>query len=565
MTTTAPSLESTAIHRRLAAFSVLVIALLVIGTGAWIYSERDEQLRIATDGVVSTSRLLAAVMDSHFGGVDKVLTGAAEVLSAYPQAEREGNPAILAFLKRQVAETPITRSILVIGPDGRTRYGTNLAEPYQPVDLSDRAYVRRHAEAKTGSLFIDIPVKSRNDGSWIMVFSRRINGPGDTFSGVVAAVISLKSLAEMVSVAIAAPSDSALLVDEFGTILARSPDHERFVGRSIADLPAFQASRGAVNYVGTTHSPLDGRDRLFASNRSDAYPVIAVVSRDTDVVLADWRLQSTVLAIAAFLIILVILTLVRGVSRQLARVDATMADLATARSVADTANQAKSAFLANMSHELRTPLNAILGFSDALLVGIPGHSCQSRCHDYLGHVQSSGHHLLELINDILDLSKIEVGKAELSLETVDLSQIAREGMMLLKPKADAKGLILSDAALPDGLTLVADPRRLRQIVLNLLSNAVKFTPEGGCVAIAGGRDDDHVVLSVSDTGIGMTNGEIETALTPFGQIISDVARAEAGTGLGLPLSKRLAELHGGALVVTSARGQGTTVTVSLPA
>ena len=546
------------------AFTAMVIAVLVFGTAAWVRTERDEALHIATGTVTNTSRLLASVADSNFGAVDKVLVGVAESIIARPAPEQDRNPAVLAFLNRQVAEAAITRSILVIGLDGYTRYTTNLADPHQRIDLSDRDYVRHHRDHPGAGLFIGQPVKSRNDGLWIVVASRRINAPNGGFAGVVAAVISLRDLAAMAAIAAPLSSGTALLVNGDGVILARSPDYERFVGQSVANTSAFQAARKLESHSGVTLSPLDGRERLFGTRRSDAFPVMVVVTRDLEVVLADWRLQSTVLISAAVLVVLVILALTRVLLRQLVRVERTMAELAAARIAADSANQAKSAFLANMSHELRTPLNAILGFSDALMSGLPGHSCKTVCHDYLGHVQTSGRHLLGLINDILDLSKIEVGKAELHLEPVDLAQVAGECVALLKPKAESKGVTLSDAGIADGLGLVADPRRLRQIILNLLSNAVKFTPEGGTVTVAGHREGDRMILTVADSGIGMSQSEVETALTPFGQVVSDVARAEAGTGLGLPLSKRLAELHGGSLTIASVKGEGTTVTVSLP-
>ncbi len=555
---------SAGLRRRLMAFTAMVIAVLVFGTAAWVRTEHDEALHIATRTVTNTSRLLASVADSNFGAIDKVLVGVVESVTARPPSEQDRNPAVLAFLNRQVAEAALTRSILVIGADGHTRYATNLTDPYQAVDLSDRDYVRHHRDHPGGGLFISQPVKSRNDGSWIVVASRGINAPDGGFAGVAAAVISLRDLAAMAAIATPNSSDTALFVDGDGVILARSPDHGSFVGRTIATLPAFQLARQTQNYSGVTHSPLDGRDRLFSAHRSGTFSVMAVVSHDMEAVLADWWFQSTVLISAAILVVLVILALTRGLLRQLVRVEQTMSELAAARITSDSANQAKSAFLANMSHELRTPLNAILGFSDALMSGLPGHSCQAVCHDYLGHVQSSGRHLLGLINDILDLSKIEVGKAELHLEPVDPAHLVGECVALLRPKAESKGITLSDAGIMEGLHLAADPRRLRQIILNLLSNAVKFTPEGGTVTVSGHSEAGEVILTVADTGIGMSESEMETALTPFGQVVSDVARAEAGTGLGLPLSKRLAELHGGRLGLASVKGRGTTVTVSLP-
>ena len=234
------------------------------------------------------------------------------------------------------------------------------------------------------------------------------------------------------------------------------------------------------------------------------------------------------------------------------------------RVTAEQQNAGKSRFLANMSHELRTPLNAIIGFSDALMVGFPDHSCRERCTGYLGHIQSSGSHLLSLINDILDLSKIEAGDMRIEPAPTAIAPLVAECLDLVRGRADAKGIVLATAGLDRVPAAEVDPRRLRQILINLLGNAVKFTPEGGRVIVEAECDGRQLTLTVNDTGIGMTEEEVAVALAPFGQNPTQVGRGEAGTGLGLPLARHLAELHGGSLTVTSISGRGTTVTVVIP-
>ena len=235
-----------------------------------------------------------------------------------------------------------------------------------------------------------------------------------------------------------------------------------------------------------------------------------------------------------------------------------------ARTAADAANAAKSLFLANMSHELRTPLNAILGFSEVTRDALIG-PLDARYREYARDVHASGQYLLRLINDILDTSKIEVGRMELRAEPVDLDELVRECRRLLLEKAhDRNVTILTD--IPTGLPwLMADRLRIKQIVLNLLSNAVKFTPAGGQVWVSarlperGGLD-----LTIADTGIGMKPEDIPLALEPFRQVDNTYARRYEGTGLGLPLSKTLIELHGGTLTVESRLNVGTTVKIWLP-
>jgi two-component system cell cycle sensor histidine kinase PleC len=231
---------------------------------------------------------------------------------------------------------------------------------------------------------------------------------------------------------------------------------------------------------------------------------------------------------------------------------------------AEAANQAKSEFLANMSHELRTPLNAINGFSEIMLAEMFGPLGDTRYRDYAQDILNSGQHLLALINDILDMSKIEAGKMSLNLEPVSLDDVAEEAVRLVRTRAEAAGLELT-LELPSLPQIEADYRAVKQVLLNLLSNAVKFTPRGGRVAVrAEPQGADHVRVSVQDNGIGIAPDDLERLARPFEQIESQHAKTQQGTGLGLALSKALLEMHGGMLDIISAPGQGTTVTFSLP-
>jgi len=240
-------------------------------------------------------------------------------------------------------------------------------------------------------------------------------------------------------------------------------------------------------------------------------------------------------------------------------------DLRRAKDEAELASRSKTEFLANMSHELRTPLNAIIGFSDILMGQIFGPLGDARYSDYARDIRDSGLHLLNLINDVLDVSKVEFGKVELIEETVDIIAIVESCARLMRDRADTAGIRLVQE-LPPGLPqLQGDSRRLKQVLLNLLSNAVKFTPSGGRVTIrARYRGDDGFRLIVEDTGIGIAETDLEKAMRPFGQIDSRLARKYQGTGLGLPLARSMAELHGGKLELESAPGQGTTATIWLP-
>ena len=240
-------------------------------------------------------------------------------------------------------------------------------------------------------------------------------------------------------------------------------------------------------------------------------------------------------------------------------------ELRAAQQGAESASRAKSAFLAHMSHELRTPLNAIIGFSDVVRSGTLGEISPPLYRDYAEIIHESGNHLLALINDILDISKIEAGKFDLQAEPLDPYPLLESIRRLISGLVDKAGNSLTVTLDPQLSSVFGDERAIKQIVINLLSNAVKFTPTGGQISLAAQSDGNGgSQLVVGDTGIGMSASEIAKALDPFGQINSSVANKHQGTGLGLSLAKMLTELHGGQLEIDSTPKLGTRVRVNLP-
>ena len=237
-----------------------------------------------------------------------------------------------------------------------------------------------------------------------------------------------------------------------------------------------------------------------------------------------------------------------------------------ARTRAEQANQAKSSFLAHMSHELRTPLNAIMGFSEVLKEAMFGPNIDDRYKQYAGFIHRSGNHLLSLINDLLDLSKIEAGHYELHEEDIDLQKALENCIELMRVQANRKGLDLRLIVPADIPVLHADLRSLDQILFNLISNAVKFTPQGGNITVDAGLNAERgLTIRVADTGIGIAKDAIAKAMEPFGQVAEHGSQAKKeGTGLGLALTRYLAELHGGSVRLESEVGRGTTVYVCFP-
>ena len=230
---------------------------------------------------------------------------------------------------------------------------------------------------------------------------------------------------------------------------------------------------------------------------------------------------------------------------------------------AEEANQAKSKFLANMSHELRTPLNAIIGFSEIMESGMFGPLGAEKYHEYCSDIRGSGQYLLEVINDILDMSKIEAGRIRLDFEDLSIDTLLNEAMRVVAARAQNKQLQLS-ARISPKLRLRADRRALKQIALNLLSNAVKFTPVGGRVTVRGRATDHCITLAIADTGIGIAKDALARLGRPFEQVESQLTKSHQGSGLGLAISKSLVELHGGRMRIRSTLGKGTLVVVRLP-
>ncbi len=255
----------------------------------------------------------------------------------------------------------------------------------------------------------------------------------------------------------------------------------------------------------------------------------------------------------------------KGVARLIGDLQASEQDLREARDQALRAAETKSHFLANMSHELRTPLNAILGFSETIKDQTFGPVGSSQYRDYAADIHRSGEHLLGIINNILDLSKIESGVVELCEEPLDIETVTDVVMKLLRHRADAADVSLVANLSGHTPPIYADAIRIRQILINIVANAIKFTEPGGSVTLTCSCNPERGhVFQVSDTGIGIANKDIPLALSVFGQVKNPLVHEHGGTGLGLPLSKKLAELHGGTLQLESVVGVGTTVTITFP-
>ncbi len=358
--------------------------------------------------------------------------------------------------------------------------------------------------------------------------------------------------------AIEALSDSFVLWDADDRLVMwnsaserMEPDHGRFLTRGIAyaDYMRKRISEGRfLDAIGREEEYL--AERLAQRKAAAGQPMLQRLSDGTWLRLSEHRTRDGSIVV---------------IRSDVTESKVREAELLRAKNQAEAANVAKSQFLATMSHELRTPLNAIIGFSDMLISQIYGPLGSPRYAGYAQDINASGQHLLALITDILDMSRIEAGRYEFQPEIVPLAELVEESLRMVRGRAEEHGIRLVPAIEPGVTTLRADRRALKQILLNLLSNAVKFTRDGGRVALnAAPTPEGGVAIAVSDSGIGIEPTRLSRIFEPFQHVNASVARGAEGTGLGLSICKRLADLHGATIAIASTVGRGTTVTITFP-
>jgi len=527
----------------------ITVGIAVILAAMFFWMSWHARQIVLADTYVSSSNLALSVeqfIARTVETIDLSLRVAIEEIGADSMRSPGEGQALLA---ERVRQSPQMTSLMVIDPDGHVRFGSaQLAKP--AINLAGTKYFALARESNGIHFSVGDPVMPRVHGKHVIFVSRRFFY---TLNVGQQGVIALET------------TDATLLV--------RRPYLEDYVGKNFSSSVLF---KGMLPWASSGVFPMryeiDDLWRIVGYQKVEKLPLVVQVALSRDEALANWGRTTLLQAGVGALILAILGVMAFGLNRQLqARMFAngqlreTVRELERARIAAEESSRVKSQFMANMSHELRTPLNAIIGFSEVIRDALVG-PVAARYKDYARDIHSSGRHLLGLINDVLDLSKIELGRLELHEEPVVLAKVVNDCQRLIAQRVRASNLELA-IDLPADLPLLrGDELRLKQVVLNLLSNAVKFTPVGGRITLtARTTTDGGIVLAVTDTGIGMKSEEIPIALEPFRQIDSALNRRYEGTGLGLPLARTLVELHDGMLCISSAPGRGTTVTVTLPA
>jgi signal transduction histidine kinase len=483
-----------------------------------------------------------------------------------------------------------------IGPDGKL-ISTSLKPGANGIDMSDLGLVKVQRALVTPEMYIGEPFLGPVSGRAMIQVSRRVDGADGQILGILVFTLAPDDLTTLHRSVDLGTRGLIALVGTDGRVRARfgdTPDGTSSVtGGSWPIMPYRDVQdQGTMDSI-VSSDAIDGVSRVYSLRRLANFPLIVAVGLSLDDELAESRTHSILeigIGVAASVLLAALnLLLVREISRRRQRetelalehtaletartellieqgkLAAVNQELIYSTEQAEAANLAKSQFLAQMSHELRTPLHAVIGFSELISHHVTPMPASREIAGYANDIMKSGRHLLALINSILDLSKVESGTARLAEDDVPLDEVIQDSLTTISQLAVAANVAI-ETSLPEEMPIVrGDATKLRQIFINLLSNAVKFTPQGGSVTVLGRNEQDRgFAVIVADTGIGMTEAEVAIALEPFGQVENSLARSFEGTGLGLPLARRMTELHDGRLTVRSVKGVGTTVEVYLP-
>jgi signal transduction histidine kinase/uncharacterized membrane protein len=556
------------IRRGLAVLAVLILTVLWGGLAVYLHSDKAQTIDNANRQGENLSRAFAEHITSILRSFDQTLRAMA---NDYAQ-DADRFDAANAIEKHGVLRDA-TIQVALIDQDGDL-VSSNIATANEGINLKDREHFKVHVARDTGAMFVSTPVVGRVSGRWSIQLTRRVNNPDGSFAGIMLISLDPQYLSKFYESIDIGRHGVIAAVGRDGIVRARATGTGVVeIGQDLGRSDLFKHVALAPNGRFEVDSVIDHVDRLFNYRTIAGYPIIVNVGLARSDVLAHYTQRRNVLIAAAAAISLLVAAaaglLMRQAGRQMQTESALLRyqeELIESRNEANAANRAKSEFLANMSHELRTPLNAIIGFSEFMAGGGLGPVGSPKYLEYARDINNSGRHLLDMISEVLDMSKIEAGQYELVPEDVNVSDTVEFCVRLVAGRAEAGQISLINQVSPELPKARADVRALRQILLNLLSNAVKFTPAGGRVTVSAAANGPHDIrVTVSDTGVGISADDLKRVGEPFRQLGRSLTKPQEGTGLGLAITKRLVEMHGGYVDIVSAPGRGTAVIVSLPA
>ncbi|MBL8832677.1 MAG: hypothetical protein JNL71_09835 [Rhodospirillales bacterium] len=542
----------------------LLLGTIAILAGIQIWRAYERVEAEAKRQVTIQAEAAAVYVGQVFGAAAHALESINVGMPGSDLVVPESRDESYAILHRAQIASPAIHGLALIGTDGRVRVNWNSPAPLS-TDLSDRPVFTAHRDDPDGGMRIGPPIQAPAPGTAVNItVSRRVAGKDGAFGGVIAARLSPGYFSTFFA---KLGATTISLVDSGGTLYARYPE-TALLGAVRRNLPP-SASFGKAGYI---VSPTTGVTQLADAARVPGTNLLVLASVPRSVILEAWLVRSAgpglVSASAAFAIVVAGMWLRRRAESVSAMIATRAAAEAAARRQIDHLTEIarrKTAFLAQMSHEIRTPLNAIIGFSDVIASDAMGLGGPTRYRDYAADIRFSATHLLAVIQRVLDLSKIEAGKWELTLEAVDARELVENVRQLAERFAQEESVALDTADIEAGLVFPGDRQALVQLLLNLVVNAIRFAGADRIVRVAAARiADGRVEFRVIDRGPGMTADEATRAVRPFETSGDPKIRTKSGTGLGLPLAKMFAELHGGEMIIDSRPGNGTCVRVVLP-
>lgn len=545
---------------RLVTLSAMTLTLIAAAASIWwlLTLSRANTERELTNISLVISEHVNRVMKT----VDLTLQQSADNLRTYRLDDPDDRMRLHLAFRDVVHSLTHVYSLAMFDADGNLRV-ISREFPAPDQNISDREYFQLLKSGAAKGLYISKPGQSGLTGERGITVSRALTNPDGSFGGIVRVGISAAYFEEFFS-AIDLGKDTAItLIRGDGILLLRSPVNEAVIGQDISQTPVFTRILVGKDFGLTWHeSPVDHMWRYVAARRLSEFPLVVVLSVSSSSAMASWRQQAIIVGMGATATILLLAWLSQMATRQLLQRERRTRQ---ALEAANEASRAKSSFLGVMSHELRTPLNAIIGFSDVIARETFGPLENVKYLDYVRDINQSGRNLLILINQILDLSRIEAGKHEMKMEALTLRDVWQPIANEMAVAASAKQIQLN--LVPEGSELVfaGEGRAMMQIVSNLVSNSVKFTPVGGTIVVSASEapDSKEVVVSVSDTGRGIPADRLVDVLKPFVQLSDSYARETGGVGLGLSICKSLTEAMSGRLAIDSTVGKGTTVHIHL--
>lgn len=562
--------------RQLVILSVcLIIAASTVYTVWKSYRSRQIIIKAAELQTQAYARSLKEHTERTFSEIDFILKAKSRRIEQSGGLSRE---QLTRLLREDIQNIPQISSLAFADPSGQTT-AISLTDA-QLFSIQDRLYYRHHLHDSSDTLFITPPFRSKISGKWRFSLSRRINSPTGSFAGILVAYLDVGYFEKLYADLAEDRNARYSLALLSGSYLMLVPDPAN-VYESGKKMNAAQLERYSGEPFGTyqpAQSNVFGQPRITSYHRLDRYPVVAIMSFNKDHVLADWQatLTKDIITYAAFILLIAALT--RLLIRQIRSIEHANNSLLEknqelnnarlcaeiAREEAESATRAKSAFLANMSHEIRSPMNAIIWLAQIALES----GLNERQQGYLSKLLTAAQSLLRIINDILDLSKIEAKRMELLEESFSFKELLQQVSDLFQLAIEEKKLAFAvdiDPHLPT--VVVGDPLRLGQVLNNLVGNAVKFTAAGGIMVqvrqVERLESTVSVCFKVTDTGIGLSPEQSAQLFQPFVQADSSITRKFGGTGLGLSISRQLVHLMGGSITLTSTENKGSTFSFTI--